>query len=71
MRGADLPIVIVGNKCDLESMRVVPKEKAEAYAKKFGIDHFLASAKSGTNVDDVFRALTERKFFSYNLKFLF
>ena len=29
MRGADLPIIIVGNKSDLESSRVVTKENAE------------------------------------------
>lgn len=29
MRGADLPIIIVGNKSDLESNRVVSKDQAE------------------------------------------
>tara|TARA_B110000285_G_C14950380_1_gene526470 strand:- start:232 stop:429 length:198 start_codon:yes stop_codon:yes gene_type:complete len=65
MRGADLPIIIVGNKCDLETNRVVSKDAAEAYAKKYGMDHFLASAKSGHNVEEVFRTLTERKFFLF------
>ena len=71
MRGADLPIIIVGNKCDLESGRVVSKDAAEGYAKKYGMDHFLASAKSGHNVEEVFRTLTESKFFYSNLKFCF
>lgn len=29
MRGADLPIIIVGNKSDLEGSRVVTKDNAE------------------------------------------
>lgn len=62
MRGSDLPIIIVGNKSDLESNRVVTKESAEAYARKIGVDHYLASAKTGHNVNDVFRTLTERKY---------
>ncbi len=67
MRGSDLPIIIVGNKSDLEGSRVVTKENAEAYARKIGVDHYLASAKTGHNVIDVFRTLTERKYFSFNL----
>lgn len=63
MRGTDLPIIIVGNKSDLESSRVVTKESAETYARKIGVDHYIASAKTGHNVNDVFRTLTESKFF--------
>lgn len=71
MRGADLPIIIVGNKSDLESNRVVSKDSAEAYARKIGVDHYLASAKTGHNVNDVFRTLTESKFFLFSfLKFM-
>jgi GTPase SAR1 family protein len=65
MRGSDLPIIIVGNKSDLEANRVVTKESAEAYARKIGVDHYLASAKTGHNVNDVFRTLTERKSLLY------
>ena len=70
-RGADLPIIIVGNKSDVESNRVVSKDSAEAYARKIGVDHYLASAKTGHNVNDVFRTLTESKFFLFSfLKFM-
>lgn len=72
MRGADLPIIIIGNKSDLESSRVVTKESADAYARKIGVDHYLASAKTGHNVIDVFRTLTESKFpFSFFIIFKF
>lgn len=46
----DIVIVIAGNKCDMENQRRVPKEEAEAYAKKFNASHYLVSAKSGTNI---------------------
>ena len=37
------PIVIVGNKCDLEKQRVVTTEEAAALAKKWGCSHFETS----------------------------
>lgn len=55
-----MPIVVVGNKCDLESNRQVRLDQAEAEAKKFGGTHFSASARTGTGVKEVFRGLTER-----------
>ena len=61
--GDKVPIVVVGNKCDLESNRQVRLDLAEAEAKKFGGVHFSASARSGQGVKEVFRSLTERKCF--------
>ena len=60
--GDKVPIVVVGNKCDLESNRQVRLDQAEAEAKKFGGTHFSASARTGTGVKEVFRGLTESKF---------
>ena len=37
------PIVIVGNKCDLESQRVITTEEAGALAKKWGCLNFETS----------------------------
>lgn len=48
--GSELPIIVVGNKCDMESRRVVQLSKAEEYAKQMGLEHFSASAKTGHNV---------------------
>lgn len=45
--GFDVPIIVVGNKCDLEMNRQVPLKDAEAQASKFGCQHFSASARSG------------------------
>lgn len=52
--GPDLPIIIVGNKCDLESNRQINLEDAEQYAKSLGLEHFSASARMGTNVTEIF-----------------
>jgi Ras-related protein Rab-5C len=51
----NLPIIIVGNKSDLENNRQIPKDKAEEYSRQLGVDHFSASARTGNNVVEVFR----------------
>jgi Ras-related protein Rap-1B len=54
----DVPMVLVGNKCDLNDQRVISTEQGEQMASKFGGCAFLeASAKTKTNVDDVFYIL--------------
>ncbi len=54
----DVPMVLVGNKCDLNDQRVISTEQGEDLARKFGGCAFLeASAKTKTNVDDVFYIL--------------
>ena len=50
----NIVISLVGNKLDLESERVVPTEEAKAYAEEEGLLFAEASAKTGTNVMDVF-----------------
>jgi GTPase SAR1 family protein len=53
--GNDLPIIVVGNKSDLEANRQIKLEDAERFASKSGLDHFSASAKTGHNVEEIFR----------------
>ena len=53
--GPDLPIIIVGNKCDLEKNRQIKLVEAEGYARKLGLDHFSASARTGLNVVEIFK----------------
>jgi len=54
----DVPMVLVGNKCDLEAQRVIPTSSGEALARKFGDCGFVeASAKERLNVDKVFHDL--------------
>ena len=49
-----VPVVLVGNKCDLETKRQVPKRDGEAMAKEFGCPFYEASAAFRHNVDEVF-----------------
>jgi GTPase KRas protein len=41
-----VPFVLVGNKCDLESEREVPKEKGEELARELGCKFMESSAKT-------------------------
>ena len=51
----DAKIILIGNKADLESDRVVFYEEAKVYAKDYGfISFFETSAKTGLNAKKVF-----------------
>jgi len=53
-----VPMVLVGNKCDLQDQRVITHEQGEQLARKFGGCTFLeASAKTKVNVDQIFHDL--------------
>ena len=52
----NIPIVLFGNKCDLEN-RQVSKEEAENYAKEKNILYFETSAKNNIGVKEGFEAL--------------
>jgi GTPase KRas protein len=52
-----VPMVLVGNKCDLESERVITTEEAKSYAKELKIPCLEASAKMRKNVDECFYEL--------------
>ena len=55
----NLPIVLVGTKCDLEEFSMVGDYYAELTKKRFNmIDYVKTSAKTGLNVDNVFNNLT-------------
>ena len=53
-------IFLIGNKIDLTEQRKISKEQGEELAEEFKIPFFEASAKSGENVDEVFKALYEK-----------
>lgn len=51
----DVPMVLVGNKCDLEDERVVGKDQGLSLARQFGNCTFMeTSAKAKIGVNDVF-----------------
>lgn len=58
--GGPLPIVVMGNKTDLEERRAVSVEEAEAEAAKIGaVAYYEVTAKRGDNVYLAFQRLVE------------
>ena len=52
-----VPMVLVGNKCDLEKDRKVTTNEGMALAKNFGCPYIETSAKRRTNVEEAFEKL--------------
>jgi GTPase KRas protein len=52
-----VPMVLVGNKCDLESERQVTTSEGQELAKTFGCPFFESSAKTRVNVEESFYGL--------------
>ncbi|XP_057518616.1 ras-related protein RIC1-like isoform X2 [Amaranthus tricolor] len=50
--------LLVGNKCDLTENKVVSYEMGQAFADEIGIPFLETSAKSATNVEQAFMAMT-------------
>lgn len=59
------PIILVGNKCDLEGDRMVSREEGAALARQFNCGFIETSAKSRVNVDNAFFELV-REIRRYN-----
>ena len=55
-----IPIIIVGNKLDMEDMREITKENADKLSKEYNYKYFETSAKTGEGVDDAFRDLVNQ-----------
>ena len=51
---ASVPLVLVGNKCDLDDERQVSKDEGQALAEKWGCSFFEASALTKVNDKEVF-----------------
>lgn len=58
----NLPIIIVGNKSDLEGERQVSREEGEDFAKKINCNFYEVSAKTGYNVATVFDEIAQVTF---------
>jgi Ras-related protein Rab-2A len=54
----DMLICLVGNKIDLEDKRVISKEEGQKFADDNGLLFFETSAKTGTNIEEIFNKCT-------------
>jgi len=52
-----IPIMLVGNKCDLEAERTVSLEEGQLLSQKWGTGFVESSAKIGKNVNEIFYEL--------------
>lgn len=61
----NIPIMIVGNKLDLEDQRRVPVMDAKNIAKRFTCMHAEVSAKTGESVEKVFKRVAKASLDEY------
>ena len=52
-----VPMVLMGNKCDLEDAREVSTDEGKELAKSLGIPFLESSAKTRINIDEAFHAV--------------
>ena len=57
VREETIPLVLVGNKCDLDTSREVAMVEGAALAKELGIPFYETSARIRLNVDECFHQL--------------
>ena len=50
-KGKDFPMILIGNKIDLEIERLIKKEEAEELAEKYGMEFFEISNKEGIKIE--------------------
>lgn len=56
----DVPMVLVGNKCDLEEERVVQKDHGIGLSRQFNCAFMESSAKAKIHVNDIFYDLVRQ-----------
>lgn len=49
---SDIPIMLIGNKCDLDNKRIISKEEGEELSDKYKLSFFETSNKTGENVEE-------------------
>jgi small GTP-binding protein len=54
-----VPAILIGNKVDLQDDRKVDEDTIAGFAEKLGCQYFLSSAKTGENVERLFKSLGE------------
>ena len=66
--GKNLPILIAGNKKDLENNRLVKKEEADIFTKSGNIDYIEISCKTGENIKETIDIICKNIIISSSLK---
>ena len=56
----DIPVVIVGNKSDLQNELIISEEEIKIVARELGFHYILSSAKTGENVNEAFLYIAYR-----------
>ncbi|CEF71562.1 Ras-like protein 3 [Strongyloides ratti] len=56
----NVPIILVGNKCDIEDERVIRKDEGQNLARSFNCPFFETSSKAKINVQEVFYNLIKQ-----------
>lgn len=54
---SNIPVMLVGNKCDETENREVPTTEGEAESKQWGCNFMETSAKTNHNVKELFQEL--------------
>jgi len=53
----NVPMIVVGNKCDLEDARQISRKEAETFCRSMSVEYIESSAKTNINIDNVFHSL--------------
>ena len=63
----DIPIILIGSKMDLDEFRAVTRDDGILAAKKYNLASFIElSSKTGENVEEAFKNITEILFNKYS-----
>jgi small GTP-binding protein len=55
-----VPLILVGNKCDLNEQRIISVDQGRELAQKWNCEFMEASAKKKINVDQIFHTLIKK-----------
>ena len=58
--GKHMQIIMVGNKCDLDSERKISQEEVINYARKENLEYIETSCKTGENIEKAVKTLCEK-----------
>jgi GTPase KRas protein len=53
----NVPVIVVGNKCDLEDARQITRKEAETLCRSISAEYIESSAKTNINIDHIFHSM--------------